>query len=64
MDALQGCLGGAGKKMRIKPPLIPNDKHIFRVVIQKTRVSPKAAPGGKLKIMKYKMPPLLAAMQK
>jgi hypothetical protein len=33
MDALQGCLGGAGKKKRVRPPLIPNDKHIFRVVI-------------------------------
>ena len=54
MDALQGCLGGAGKKKRTKRPLIPNDKHIFRVVIQKTTVSPKASPGGTLKIMRLK----------
>jgi hypothetical protein len=61
MDALQGCLGGAGKKVRVEPPLIPNDNRIFRVVVQKTRISPKAAPGGSLKIKQFKMPPLLAA---
>ena len=60
MDALQGCLGGAGKKKRVRQPLIPNDRHIFRVVVEKTRVSPKAPAGGRLKISRFKARPLLA----
>jgi hypothetical protein len=35
MDSLQGHVGGAGKKRSSLPALIPNDRQVFRVVIEK-----------------------------
>ncbi len=37
MDALQGHIGGTGKKARSLPALIPNDSQVCRVVAEKQR---------------------------
>lgn len=53
MDALQGRAGGS-KKLRILSPIIPNDKQIYRVTIEKTS-SPKQSKGvGHLVITRHK----------
>jgi hypothetical protein len=44
MDALQGHVGGTGKKHRALPPLIPNDCQVFRVTIEKL-APPKQSRG-------------------
>lgn len=52
MDALQGCAGGS-KKIRTLSPIIPSDKQIYRVVIEKA-LPPKQSKGfGHLLITKY-----------
>ncbi len=53
MDALQGRAGGS-KKIKLLTPIIPNDKQIFRVTIEKA-LSPKQSKGfGHLMITKHK----------
>lgn len=53
MDALQGRAGGS-KKFRYYSPVIPNDKQIYRVIIEKA-LPPKQSQGlGHLAITKYK----------
>jgi len=53
MDALQGRTGGS-KKLRTLSPIIPNDKQIYRVTIEKA-LSPKQSKGmGHLVITRYK----------
>ena len=52
MDALQGRCGGS-KKDHTFAPIIPNDKQIFRVLIEKT-APPKQSKGhGHLIISRY-----------
>ncbi len=52
MDALQGRAGGS-KKVRTLSTIIPNDKQIYRVVIEKAR-PPKQSKGfGHLIVTKY-----------
>lgn len=52
MDALQGCAGGS-KKIRTLSAIIPNDKQIYRVVIEKA-LPPKQSKGfGHLMVTKY-----------
>ena len=54
MDALQGHVGGTGKKGRLLKPIIPNDSQIYRVVAEKS-LPPKQSHGlGHLIIRKYK----------
>ena len=43
LDALQGRAGGP-KKVRKFEPIIPNDRQVYRVVIEK-RIAPKQARG-------------------
>ena len=53
MDALQGRAGGS-KKIRTLSAIIPNDKQIYRVVIEKA-LPPKQSKGyGHLIVTKYK----------
>lgn len=53
MDALQGRAGGP-KKFRNHSPIIPNDKQIYRVIIEKA-FPPKQSQGlGHLVIKRYK----------
>ena len=54
MDALQGHVGGTGKKQRQLKPIIPNDSQIYRIVAEKS-LPPKQSHGlGHLIIRKYK----------
>jgi Holliday junction resolvase RusA-like endonuclease len=56
MDALQGHVGGTGKKQRLLKPIIPNDSQIYRVTAEKS-YPPKQSHGiGHLIIKKYKGP--------
>jgi hypothetical protein len=53
-DALQGHVGGNGKKARALPPLIPNDCQIFRVTAEKS-LPPKQSHGcGHLIIRRHR----------
>jgi hypothetical protein len=52
MDALQGRAGGS-KKLRAYSPIIPNDKQIFRVIIEKSLPPPQSKGLGHLIITKY-----------
>jgi Holliday junction resolvase RusA-like endonuclease len=52
MDALQGRTGGS-KKIRLLNPIIPNDRQIYRVTIEK-KTPPKQSKGlGHITISKY-----------
>jgi Holliday junction resolvase RusA-like endonuclease len=54
MDALQGRLGGPKSKKK-GPAIIPNDRQIFKVTVEKRR-SPKQIKGeGHLLIRKYRI---------
>lgn len=54
MDALQERMGGSKKIHKFKR-IIPNDKQIYKVTIEK-RTPPKQSPGlGHLLIRKYKL---------
>ena len=54
MDALQGHVGGHGKKKRSLPPIIPNDNRVFRVIVEKSLAPKQSADGrGHLTITKY-----------
>jgi Holliday junction resolvase RusA-like endonuclease len=57
LDALQGHVGGAGKRQRTLKPLIPNDSQVFRVIVEKG-LPPKQSKRGRghLFIRKYKGP--------
>jgi hypothetical protein len=53
MDALQGRAGGS-KKIRRWPPIIPNDKQIYRVTVEKA-LAPKQSKGlGHVLITRHK----------
>ena len=53
-DALQGHVGGTGKKVRALHPLIPNDCQIYRVTAEKC-LPPKQSHGhGHLVIRNYR----------
>lgn len=56
MDALQGYYGGFGKKHENKKRFIDNDNQIYRVTVEKRRLSSKQPEnlGGHLFISKYK----------
>jgi Holliday junction resolvase RusA-like endonuclease len=52
MDALQGRAGGS-KKVRTLSAIIPNDRQVFRIVIEKS-IPPKQSKGfGHLLVTKY-----------
>jgi len=52
MDALQGRAGGS-KKVHTLPAIIPNDRQVFRIVIEKS-LPPKQSKGfGHLLVTKY-----------
>ena len=52
MDALQGRAGGS-KKIRTLSAIIPNDRQVFRIVIEKS-LPPKQSKGfGHLVVTKY-----------
>jgi Holliday junction resolvase RusA-like endonuclease len=52
MDALQGRAGGS-KKVRTLSAIIPNDRQVFRIVIEKS-LPPKQSKGfGHLLVTKY-----------
>jgi Holliday junction resolvase RusA-like endonuclease len=54
MDALQGHVGGTGKKQRLLKPIIPNDSQIYRVIAEKG-LPPKQSHGlGHLVIRRYR----------
>jgi Holliday junction resolvase RusA-like endonuclease len=54
MDALQGHVGGAGKKQPLLKPIIPNDSQIYRIIAEKS-LPPKQSHGlGHLIIRKYR----------
>ena len=53
MDALQGRAGGS-KKVRTLSAIIPNDRQVFRIVIEKS-LPPKQSKGfGHLLVTKYR----------
>jgi hypothetical protein len=57
LDALQGHVGGGGKKQRMVRPLIPNDNQIFRVIAEKCLPPKQRRHGrGHLTIRKHKGP--------
>jgi hypothetical protein len=57
LDALQGHVGGAGKKQRMVKPLIPNDNQIFRIVAEKSLPPWQSDHGrGHLTIRRYRGP--------
>ena len=54
MDALQGHVGGKGKKKRGLKPIIPNDSQIYRVIAEKCLPPKQSHRIGHLIIRKYK----------
>ena len=57
LDALQGHVGGAGKKQRRRAPIIPNDSQVYRAVVEKSLPPKQSWRGwGHLTITKYKGP--------
>ena len=54
MDALQGHVGGTGKKQRLLKPIIPNDSQIYRVKAEKSLPPSQSHGLGHLIIRKYK----------
>ena len=53
MDALQGRMGGKKKEHKFKQ-IIPNDRKIYRVMIEKKKPPKRNLEGGYLEIRKYK----------
>ena len=53
MDALQGHIGGTGKKRRALPALMPNDSQIFRATIEKQRPPDQSRGLGHVTIRNY-----------
>jgi hypothetical protein len=59
MDALQGQIGGHGKKLlRPRDPIVRNDCQVWRVTIEKIARPPKLGPhaGGFLRITRLRTP--------
>jgi len=56
MDALQGQIGGAGKKRRNTKRVIRNDSQIYRVTVEKGLPPKQSHDLGHLTIKKYKGP--------
>jgi hypothetical protein len=57
LDALQGHVGGAGKKRRMLRPIIPNDSQVFRAMVEKSLPPKQSLHGrGHLTITKYRGP--------
>jgi hypothetical protein len=55
MDALQGHVGGHGKKQRSLKEVIPNDHRVFRVTIEKSLARKQSLHGrGHLTITRYR----------
>jgi hypothetical protein len=57
MDALQGQIGGGGKKIKTpRDPIIRNDRQVWRVTIEKLRRPPKLkrTAGGHLTISRFR----------
>ena len=54
MDALQGRAGG-GKALRTLDPVIPNDRQVFKVTIEKMPPPRQSRGMGHLVIRRYKM---------
>jgi len=52
MDALQ-CRAGGSKKRRILSPIIPNDKQIYRVTVEKALLPKQSKGMGHLVITKH-----------
>lgn len=57
MDALQGQVGGGGKKRRNTKRVIPNDRQIYRVTVEKGPPPCQSHELGHLTIKRYKGPP-------
>ena len=53
MDALQGRIGGS-KKVHAYTPIIPNDRQIYRVLIEKSAPPGQSHGSGHLIIRRYK----------
>lgn len=53
MDALQGHVAGTTTKRRGLPPLIPNDRQIFRVVVEKGSPPPQSHGFGHVTISSH-----------
>lgn len=57
LDALQGQVGGAGKKHRTLRQIIQNDSQVFRAVVEKSLPPKQSQHGwGHLTITKYRGP--------
>ncbi len=56
MDALQGQIGGAGKKRRRVKRIIPNDSQIYRVTVEKALPPKQSHDLGHLTIKRYNGP--------
>lgn len=56
MDALQGQVGGAGKKRRRVKRIIPNDNQIYSVTVEKTLPPWQSHELGHLTIKRYRGP--------
>ena len=56
MDALQGQIGGAGKKRRNTKRVIRNDSQIYRVTVEKALPPNQSHDLGHLTIKKYRGP--------
>lgn len=55
MDALQGRVGGRGKKQRSLEAIIPNDNQVFRVTVEKSLPPKQSAHGrGHLTITRHR----------
>jgi hypothetical protein len=57
LDALQGRVGGTkSKAQRLLPPLIPNDRQVWRVVVQKGLAPKQARARGHLIVRRLSVP--------
>ncbi len=56
MDALQGQVGGAGKKRPRPKRILPNDSQIYRVTVEKALPPKQSHELGHLTIGKYRGP--------
>jgi hypothetical protein len=55
LDALQGRVGGPkGKRKKGYPPIVPNDRQIWRVTVEKSLAPKQAKSRGHLLIRKLK----------
>jgi Holliday junction resolvase RusA-like endonuclease len=54
MDALQGHVGGGGRKHRALGALIPNDSQIWRATVEKAPAPAQSKGFGHLSVRKYR----------